>query len=148
MDPFVLSRNAFNIYCSQYAQANSSVAWLNNNNHPANTNIEYPPERSNINLIHPNDDYQKTVDRLNQRYEHFLQTLDRLRMSVEHSAKDQNVNSVSKREFDTLTRSSTASRRSDRKRMSKAGRRRMPRVHIAVSCAEHQTRQQPNVTVR
>jgi hypothetical protein len=106
MDPFVLSRNAFHIYCSEYINTNSSDVITNQS------------ERR---------DYEKAVRTLNQRYEYFLHTLDRLQASTENH----NMNSI------TSKLSSPT-----RKRKNK---RRMPKVFITVSCTEHQTKQQPNI---
>ena len=103
MDPFVLSRNAFNLYCSEYINANSS-------------------DRIN---------YERAIRSLNQRYEYFLQTLDRLQTST----RDYNMNSIS---------SKLSSVRSKRKK-KKLNEKRMPKIYITVSCSEHQTKQQPNI---
>jgi len=140
MDPFVLSRNAFHIYCSEYTTTNSSSPLINNNNNKLNININHT-EKTN----HKNEDYQQAIDTLNQRYKYFLQTLDRLRISFEQTTKHHNINSISNRETDTYTLSSTRSKQSNKKRLYKS---RMPKVCITVSCAEHRTQQQPNIKIR
>jgi len=124
MDPFVLSRNAFHIYCSEYVNTNSSS--VNNNNQSRKTN------------------YESAVRTLNQRYEYFLQTLDRLTTSFEQTTKNHNINSISNSEKDTLTISSMTS---NKKHLYKSNKRRMPKVYITVSCSEHRTQQQPNIKI-
>jgi hypothetical protein len=128
MDPFVLSRNAFQIYCSEY----TTTPLISNNNHTEKTN----------------EDYHKAIDTLNQRYKYFLQTLDRLRISFDQTTKHHNINSISNREPDTFTLLSTGSKRSNKKRLYKSSKQRMPKVCITVSCGEHRTQQQPNVRIK
>lgn len=125
MDPFVLSRNAFHTYCYEY---------VNNNNN-----------QSLIDINHNDLNYEKVVRTVNQRYEYFLQTLDRLRTSVEQTIQNQNINSISNSEKDTLTISSISSKRSNKKRLSKSNKRQMPKVFINVRCQEHLIQQQPNI---
>ncbi|CAF0995253.1 unnamed protein product [Adineta ricciae] len=100
MDPFVLSRNAFNMYCSRYVQHGQ-----NNSSNQSSLNISCL-ERT---TAHRNQEHRKAIDRLNQRYEYFLQTLDRLKMSVECTAQNYNVNSSNRQHMNTLTLSSNAS---------------------------------------
>ena len=99
MGPFVLSRNAFHLYCSEY-------------------------------LHQPRENLLRTI---NQRYEHFLQTLDRLQAMT-----NRNVNSTDK---DTLTVPSPRYKKTKKKHFHQ----RMPKVLITVSCAEHLTKQRPNI---
>jgi len=127
MDPFVLSRNAFHIYCSEYVNTNSSS--VNNNNQSRKTN------------------YESAVRTLNQRYEYFLETLDRLRTSFEQTTKNHNINSIRNSEKDTLKISSVTSKRNHKKHLYKSNKRQMPKVYINVSCSEHLTQQQPNIKI-
>jgi hypothetical protein len=129
MDPFVLSRNAFHIYCSEYATYNSSTAI--NNNQSINSSDQI--------------DYRKAVCILNQRYEYFLQTLERLRTSFEQTTRNQNINSIRNREKDSLTVASITSKQSHRKHSHKSNKPRMPKIFLTVSCNEHQTQKQPNI---
>ena len=125
MDPFVLARNAFHIYCSEYITTNSSTPMNNNHNY-----------------------YENAVRRINQRYEYFFERLNRLQTSVEHTVYNQNINSISNnRKKDTLTISSNTSKRSHRKHLDKTYKQRMPKILITVSCREHLTQQQPNVKI-
>jgi hypothetical protein len=105
MDPFVLSRNAFQNYCSEYQSKN------------------IPHQTAAIQI-------------LNQRYEYFLQTLDRLRILLEHN---RNINSMSNSAKDKLTVPSLTKKRSKK---NKSTKQKMPRISIKVSCAEHRTKQQ------
>jgi hypothetical protein len=131
MDPFVLSRNAFHIYCSEYVN--------NNNNNQSIIDIN-----SSRKVNHNDLNYESVVHTLNQRYEYFLKTLDRLRTSFEQTTKNHNINSISNSEKDTLTISSTTS---NKKHLYKSNKRRMPKVYITVSCSEHRTQQQPNIKI-
>jgi hypothetical protein len=131
MDPFVLSRNAFHTYCSEYV----------------NTTTNYNNNQSIIDINHNDLNYEKAVCTLNQRYEYFLQTLDRLQTSFEQTIKNQNINSISNSEKDTLTVSSATSKRSNKKHLSKSSKQRMPKIFITVSCTEHLTQQQPNIKI-
>lgn len=56
MDPFVLSRNAFHRYCSEYTEQSRS---------------------SNI--------HQRVLENFNDRYQNFLHALNRFQMSVDNS---------------------------------------------------------------
>jgi hypothetical protein len=128
MDPFILSRNAFHIYCSEYVNTNSSTTTTTN--------------QSIIQSDHSDLNHEKAVCILNQRYEYFLQTLDRLRTSFEQTTKNHNINSISNSEKDTLTLSVATS---NKKHLNKSNKRRMPKIFITVSCTEHLTQQQPNI---
>jgi hypothetical protein len=104
MDPFILSRNVFQKYCSEY--------------------------RSN------NDRHQTAIQILNQRYEYFLATLNRLQqISLEHN---RNINSTNHSAKDTLVIPLPTKNRS-KKKFKKEN---MPRISIIVSCAEHRIKQQ------
>ncbi|CAF0750210.1 unnamed protein product [Adineta steineri] len=147
MNPFVLSRNIFNNYCSEYTNLNSSTSLTNNNNYndPLTRVINYPSKYPVQKTYCRNENYNKAVDILNQRYEYFLKTLDRLQISLKQSTENHNINSISNRNLDTLTVSSISSKRSNKKHLYKMSKRRMPKVLITVSCAEHRTHQQPNI---
>ncbi|CAF0966694.1 unnamed protein product [Rotaria sp. Silwood1] len=150
MDPFVLSRNAFNIYCSEYANTNSSATVTNNNNNQPKIDTNHSsicqPEKVNQNNFY----YEKAIHQLNHRYEYFLQTLDRLQISFGQIAntishKNHNINSLSNRERKTSISSFVTNKRNNKKHLYQSVKRRMPKVYITVSCAEHFTQQQPNV---
>lgn len=103
MDPFVLSRNAFHNYCSEYQSI----------------------------------DHQTAIRIINQRYEYFLQTLDRL---FEQTTQNHNINSISNSAKDTLTLPSPTKKRSNKIHAEKSNKQRMPKIRITVSCAEHRTK--------
>jgi hypothetical protein len=115
MDPFVLSRNVFHSYCSEYQSKNL--------------------------------DHETAIRTINQRYEYFLQTLDRLRISFEETTRNRNINSISNSAKDTLTLPSPTKKRSNKKYIQKSNKQRMPKIMITVSCAEHRTKQQPNIKI-
>ena len=115
MDPFVLSRNAFHLYCSEYL------------NYPSNQPREI------------------ALQTINQRYENFLQTLDRLQTSVVHTMTNRNLNSSNRTEKDTLTVPSPIRKKTKKKHGQQSRKQRMPKVFITISCAEHLTRQRPTV---
>jgi hypothetical protein len=145
MDPFVLSRNAFKIYCSDYVNTNTSFHLTDDYNQSSidmNNSSEYSQrkENNNNNLRH-----EEAIRTLNQRYEYFLQTLDQLRISFERTTKDYNINSISNSERETSTVSSVRTKRSNKSHLYKRSKRRMPKISITVSCAEHLTQQQPNI---
>ena len=120
MDPFVLSRNAFHHYCSEYL-----------NQHFPISNSDQPRKI--------------TLETLNKRYEYFLQTLDRLQTSVAQTMQHRNLNAMEKSEKDTLAVPSPTRKKSRKKHFHQSDKRRMPKVLITVSCAEHLTRQRPNI---
>ena len=137
MDPFVLSRNAFNIYCSEYVNSVTTVPTNNNNNNQSLIDINSSGKENRSILYH-----DRAVRMLNQRYEYFLQTLDQLQKQTHIS---HNTNSISNSEKDGSILSSVTSRRKKRKYLQKLNKRRMPKINITVSCTEHRTQQQPNI---
>ena len=120
MDPFVLSRNAFHLYCSEHL------------NHSFSTSNSNPPR-------------EIAVRRINQRYEDFLQTLDQLQTSVAQTMTHRNVNAAGESEKNTLTVPPPVRKRSKKKHSHSSRKQRMPKVLITVSCAEHLTKQRPNI---
>ncbi|CAF2056530.1 unnamed protein product [Rotaria magnacalcarata] len=148
MDPFVLSRNAFKIYCSEYATNNlTTIATHYNNLSAMNVNYSsmYPSEKINPNNLH----YEKAIDTLNQRYEYFLHTLDRLRLSFGHmnDTISNNINSISRSQKENSISSIANKRRNHKKHLHRSIKPRLPKMFITVSCAEHLTQQQPNFTM-
>ncbi|CAF1349021.1 unnamed protein product [Rotaria sordida] len=151
MDPFILSRNAFNIYCSEYANTNSSTNATNNNNNQStidtNHSSIYQSEKVNQNNLY----YKKAIHTLNQRYEYFLQTLNRLQISFGQIAdtishKNHNINSLSNSKKKTSISSFITNKRNNKKKyLHQPIKKRMPKIYITVSCAEHFTQQQPNI---
>lgn len=116
MDPFILSRTAFHRYCSEYV---------------------------NQDLLNSNSVQPRIIalETLNKRYEYFLQTLDRLQNSVAQTMTHRNLNAMETNKKDVLEVPSPTRK----KRLHQSGKRRMPKVLITVSCAEHLTKQQPNI---
>ncbi|CAF2901070.1 unnamed protein product [Rotaria sp. Silwood2] len=153
MDPFVLSRNAFNVYCSEYANTNSSTTVTNNNNNnqstiDANHLSVYQPEKVNQNNLY----YEKAIHTLNQRYEYFLQTLDRLQISFGQIANiishnNRNINSLTNNDRETSKSSFSTNKRNNKKHLHQSIKHRMPKLYITVSCAEHRTQQQPSLKI-
>ncbi|CAF3337391.1 unnamed protein product [Rotaria socialis] len=145
MDPFVLSRNAFKIYCSEYANNNLTIATNLYNNQSAR-NMNYSSVHASEKINPDNLHYEKAIDTLNQRYEYFLHTLDRLRLSFGHMNDTINnkINSISGSQRENSMSSIVNKRRNHKKHLRRSIKPRLPKMFITVSCAEHLTQQQPN----
>ena len=92
MNPFILSRNVFHRYCEEFLNDSSSSM-----------------------------EHQRAIESVNERYEHFLRTLERLQTSVQHVENNSSVKFRQKK------------------------KRRMPKVFLTVSCAQHLTEKKPRL---
>lgn len=154
MNPFVLSRNAYKLYCSEYVDSLVPTTVTNNNNNNSNqsvTDINHSSKYSTERLNHSKLSYDKALNTLNRRYEYFLQTLNRLQQSFGQitnaiARENRNINSVSNGEGQISTSSFMIHKKKKKKKyLHRSIPRRMPKVLVKVSCGKHYTQQHPNV---
>ena len=156
MDPFVLSRNAFNTYCLEHINNHASNVILkntntnsnnnNNNNNPSTINISQSSIYASDKLNYNREYYERTIRTLNQRYEYFLQTLEQLQISFGQlvsaiSHKNHNINSISNSKREIYLPSFVTNKQNNKKHLHRSIKRRMPKVYVTVSCGEHLTQQ-------